>query len=76
MKRKILIVGGYGAVGSSIAERLMKVYPHQIIIAGRSFSKAQAKAEEFQNKVIPQQLDVNNLKDFSVLNEVELLLCV
>ncbi len=74
MKRKILIVGGYGAVGSSIAERLMKVYPHQIIIAGRSFSKAQAKAEEFQNKVIPQQLDVNNLKDFSVLNEVELVI--
>ncbi|MDY0932948.1 saccharopine dehydrogenase family protein [Chryseobacterium sp. CFBP8996] len=74
MKRKILIVGGYGAVGSSIAERLMKVYPHQIIIAGRSFSKAQAKAEEFQNKVIPQQLDVNNLKNFSVLNEVELVI--
>lgn len=74
MKRKILIVGGYGAVGSSIAERLMKVYPHQIIIAGRSFSKAQAKAEEFQNKVIPKQLDVNNLKDFSVLNEVELVI--
>ncbi|REC53649.1 saccharopine dehydrogenase [Chryseobacterium piscium] len=74
MKRKILIVGGYGAVGSSIAERLMKVYPHHIIIAGRSFSKAQAKAEEFQNKVIPQQLDVNNLKDFSVLNEVELVI--
>lgn len=74
MKRKILIVGGYGAVGSSIAERLMKVYPHQIIIAGRSFSKAQAKAEEFQNKVIPQQLDINNLKDFSVLNEVELVI--
>ena len=74
MKRKILIVGGYGAVGSSIAERLMKVYPHQIIIAGRIFSKAQAKAEEFQNKVIPQQLDVNNLKDFSVLNEVELVI--
>ena len=74
MKRKILIVGGYGAVGSSIAERLMKVYPHQIIIAGRSFWKAQAKAEEFQNKVIPQQLDVNNSNDFSVLNDVELVI--
>lgn len=74
MKRKILIAGGYGAVGSSIAERLMKVYPHQIIIAGRSFWKAQAKAEEFQNKVIPQQLDVNNSNDFPVLNDVELVI--
>jgi saccharopine dehydrogenase-like NADP-dependent oxidoreductase len=74
MKRKILIVGGYGVVGSFIAECLMKMYPHQVIIAGRSFSKAQAKAEEFQNKVIPQQLDINNLKDFSVLNEVELVI--
>lgn len=74
MKGKILIVGGYGVVGSFIAECLMKMYPHQVIIAGRSFSKAQAKAEEFQNKVIPQQLDINNLKDFSVLNEVELVI--
>lgn len=74
MKGKILIVGGYGAVGSSIAERLMKVYPHQIIIAGRSFSKAQAKAEQLQNKVIPQQLDINNFNDFSILNDVELVI--
>lgn len=74
MKGKILIVGGYGAVGSSIAERLMKMYPHQVIIAGRSFSKAHAKAEQFQNKVIPQQLDVNNSKDLSILNDVELVI--
>lgn len=74
MKGKILIVGGYGAVGSFIAECLMKMYPHQVIIAGRSFSKAQEKAEQFQNKVIPQQLDVNNSKDLSILNDVELVI--
>lgn len=73
MKRKILIVGGYGAVGSSIAENLVKIYPNQIIIAGRSFSKAKAKAKQFQNKVIPHQLDINNSNDFSVLDEVELV---
>lgn len=74
MKGKVLIVGGYGAVGSSIAEHLMKIYPHQIIIAGRSFSKAQAKAEHLQNKVIPHQLDINNSNDFSILNDVELVI--
>lgn len=74
MKRKILIVGGYGAVGSSIAENLVKIYPNQIIIAGRSFSKAQAKAEQLQNKVIPHQLDINNPNDFSVFDEVELVI--
>lgn len=74
MKGKVLIVGGYGAVGSSIAEYLMKIYPHQIIIAGRSFSKAQAKAEQLQNKVIPHQLDINNSNGFSILNDVELVI--
>ncbi len=38
---RILIVGGYGKVGSSIAHFLLENSPHQITIAGRSLEKAQ-----------------------------------
>lgn len=43
---KILIVGGYGQVGRSIAERLAPIFPGRVAIAGRNQSKANTAAAE------------------------------
>jgi short subunit dehydrogenase-like uncharacterized protein len=40
----ILIVGGYGQVGRSIAERLAPLFPGRVTIAGRNLDKARAAA--------------------------------
>ncbi|MCS3528690.1 saccharopine dehydrogenase family protein [Chryseobacterium sp. JUb7] len=74
MSSKILIVGGYGAVGSIIAENIAEIYPEKVIVAGRSFYKAKKLAEKLHGKVIPIQFDVNNSEDFSILNEVKLII--
>lgn len=42
--RGILIVGGYGVVGSRIAADLAPDYPDRIIVAGRNLARAQAVA--------------------------------
>jgi siroheme synthase (precorrin-2 oxidase/ferrochelatase) len=41
---KILIIGGYGQVGSDIATRLAPLFPDRVVIAGRNLEKAQAAA--------------------------------
>ncbi len=40
----ILIIGGYGMVGRSIAERLAPSYPNRVIVAGRNQDKAKTCA--------------------------------
>lgn len=74
MKEKILIVGGYGAVGSSIAENLSVLYPQKIIIAGRSLIKAEKEAEKFEGRVIAGQLDVTDIEDLSILDDVKMVI--
>ncbi len=41
---KILIIGGYGQVGSDVAARLAPLFPERVVIAGRNLKKAQAAA--------------------------------
>jgi saccharopine dehydrogenase-like NADP-dependent oxidoreductase len=55
----ILIVGGYGAVGRTIANRLAEKFPGQVIVAGRNFEKAEALAQNSGGKIQPLQLDLN-----------------
>ncbi|WP_326984496.1 saccharopine dehydrogenase NADP-binding domain-containing protein [Chryseobacterium sp. MYb264] len=74
MKEKILIIGGYGAVGSIIAENLSKVYPEKVMVAGRSLSKAQKLAVNLHQQVIPYQLDINSISDFSIFDDVQLVI--
>lgn len=45
---RVLIIGGYGSFGSFISKRLAKEKNLQVIIAGRTISKAQALAEEIE----------------------------
>lgn len=59
MRKKILIVGGYGSVGRVIATHLCEQYPDQVVVAGRSYKKAQAFAAELNHKVMPLELDIS-----------------
>lgn len=54
----ILIVGGYGAVGRVIATGLAEKFPGQVIVAGRSYEKAEALAQESDEKIRPYQVDL------------------
>ncbi len=59
-KDKIMIVGGYGAVGRVIATRLAEKFPGQVIVAGRNYDKANELSQATQGKVLPLALDVFN----------------
>ncbi|QBQ41735.1 hypothetical protein E2P86_11465 [Sphingobacterium psychroaquaticum] len=74
MKKKILIVGGYGAVGRQIATNLVHTYPNLILVAGRNYSKAEKLADELSSKVIPYAFDLANFEDDPILNEVQLVI--
>jgi saccharopine dehydrogenase-like NADP-dependent oxidoreductase len=47
---RILIVGGYGAFGARIAERLARSGGFELIIAGRQFAAAQSFADQLSAK--------------------------
>jgi saccharopine dehydrogenase-like NADP-dependent oxidoreductase len=55
---KILIVGGYGAVGRTIAIRLAEAYPGQVIVAGRRYEMANRLAQASEVKIQPLQVDI------------------
>ena len=58
MKKSILIVGGYGAVGEKICEILSEKYPGKVIIAGRNLSKAVDLSNKLRNKAAPLEFDI------------------
>jgi saccharopine dehydrogenase-like NADP-dependent oxidoreductase len=63
MKGSILIVGGYGGVGRFISTALGDRFPGQVVVAGRSYQKAQDFASETNNRVIPAKLDISRLDE-------------
>ncbi|MGE7843724.1 saccharopine dehydrogenase NADP-binding domain-containing protein [Lysinibacillus sp. NPDC093712] len=58
-REKILVVGGYGEVGSKIAKLLMQSYPNRVWIAGRDSQKAKQFCVQQNHLVSPMQLDVS-----------------
>lgn len=60
---KIMIIGGYGVFGGRLVELLADICDLELIICGRSLSKAQAYCEAFEGKanVQPLQLDRNGI---------------
>lgn len=60
MKNNILIVGGYGKVGSIICRHLAGLFPKKIIVAGRNIKKAQKLSGTLDHNVIPYFLDIHN----------------
>ena len=57
-KDKILIIGGYGAVGSFLSVRLSNEYPDKVIVAGRSFEKSKQFIRENSLAAIPAMIDI------------------
>lgn len=58
MDGKILVVGGYGGVGRTIAKFLSDKLPKQVIVAGRNVAKASQFSVELDQRVLPMQLDI------------------
>jgi len=56
--KKILVVGGYGGVGSTVARFLSDRLPRQVIVAGRNFALASQFSAELDQRVLPLQLDI------------------
>jgi saccharopine dehydrogenase (NAD+, L-lysine-forming) len=50
MKTKLLLLGGYGSAGRLIAELLLKWSNVQLVLAGRSFERAQGVAGELNHR--------------------------
>lgn len=67
MEGKILIVGGYGSVGRTIAVELANRFPCQVIAAGRNYKKAEDLARTTGMKVLPMEFDVFNFQEDSNL---------
>ncbi len=58
MEKRILIVGGYGHVGSGIAANLSTRFDGEIIVAGRDPERAAALAGRLGERVHARKLDV------------------
>lgn len=60
--KNILVIGGYGKVGSVICKTLSMIYPEKVIAAGRNFDKAKKFSLSMNNKVLPMYLDIYDLE--------------
>lgn len=59
MKDKIIVVGGYGQVGSVICHELGRRYPTKVYAAGRHLHKAEHFSKQTKGRVLPLHFDVN-----------------
>ncbi|MDL4842124.1 saccharopine dehydrogenase family protein [Aquibacillus rhizosphaerae] len=59
--KNILVIGGYGQVGSVICKTLSHIYPEKIIAAGRNFEKAKNFSLSMNGKILPLAIDIYNL---------------
>ncbi|MDT8304922.1 MAG: saccharopine dehydrogenase NADP-binding domain-containing protein [Anaerolineae bacterium] len=57
-QERILIVGGYGAVGRIIAAELGDLFPGHVVVAGRNGEKARALAAASNGRIRSLQMDV------------------
>ncbi|KAA3616827.1 MAG: Saccharopine dehydrogenase [Calditrichaeota bacterium] len=72
---KILIVGGYGAVGRIIAIKLGSIFQNQVIVAGRNYQKAKELSINLDRKVIPLELDITSISiDDERLSEIKIVI--
>ncbi|WP_444904220.1 saccharopine dehydrogenase NADP-binding domain-containing protein [Microbulbifer sp. CnH-101-E] len=71
---RVLIVGGYGQVGRSIAERLAVGFPDRVTVAGRNMDKAKAVAAKIGYGTEGRALDIFGSNDPSVLADVSLVI--
>ncbi len=51
MKDNILVIGGYGKVGTLISTHLAQLFPKKIIVAGRNLKRAEQLSEILDHSV-------------------------
>jgi len=77
MTMKVLVLGGYGAVGAAICGDLAQT-PHisEVVCAGRNIDKARQLARELKSdKVTPKKVDASSSDDLmKALKEVDIVI--
>ncbi|WP_372630484.1 saccharopine dehydrogenase family protein [Cohnella sp.] len=72
-KDRIVVVGGYGAVGSLICEELGRRFPGKVYAAGRSLERAERFSRAMEGRVLPMRLDIGRPVDPRELADVKLV---
>ncbi|MFC4600927.1 saccharopine dehydrogenase family protein [Cohnella hongkongensis] len=72
-KDRIVVVGGYGAVGSIICKELGRRFPGKVYAAGRSLERAERFSQATEGRVLPMQLDIDRPVDPGALADVRLV---
>jgi saccharopine dehydrogenase-like NADP-dependent oxidoreductase len=76
--KDVLVLGGYGAVGSAVCEELSRLFDGRILIAGRNLQQAKKLAQRFGERGEAMQLDVTDSATYqNLLNRVSVVVnCV
>lgn len=75
--QNVLVIGGYGEVGSIITEVISKNYKWKVYVAGRNLGKAEKLAHKLNHKVVPLQFDLSDTSEYSILEDIDLvIMCV
>ncbi|WP_247740988.1 saccharopine dehydrogenase NADP-binding domain-containing protein [Cohnella sp. LGH] len=72
-KDRIVVAGGYGAVGSIVCRELGYRFPGKVYAAGRSLERAEQLSRETEGRVLPMQLDISRPVDPKLLEGVKLV---
>ena len=63
----VVVLGGYGAVGSAVCEALVRTFSGRVVVAGRNFQRAELLAKHLGERAEPMWLDASEpetYKDF------------
>lgn len=66
-QKTVVVLGGYGTVGSTICEALALIPKVRIVIAGRDLAKAQLLAQRLGEQAEPVKLDATNPATYEAL---------
>lgn len=73
MRDAILVIGGYGHVGSKICTRLAQKYPGKVYAAGRSLEKAEAFSHATGGQVLPMKIDMSSEINGEILSSFKVV---
>jgi saccharopine dehydrogenase-like NADP-dependent oxidoreductase len=77
--RRVLVLGGYGAFGARVAERLARESRLELVVAGRSLERAKEAARQLSGRecasvVVPARMDAANITGAELLERKPTLL--
>ncbi|ASA21389.1 saccharopine dehydrogenase family protein [Paenibacillus donghaensis] len=73
MRTDIVVIGGYGHVGSQICTLLADLYPGVVYAAGRSLARAEQFCKGSEGRIKPMQIDVSAALSVDKLRKVKLV---